>query len=55
VQADGGLSAGLAMLGCLIISLMGTIAPGMLAITEDPTPSSDTPPSVASLDPTHHE
>jgi NADH-quinone oxidoreductase subunit N len=55
VQADGGLSAGLAMLGCLIISLMGTIAPGMLAITEDPTPSSDTLPSVASLDPTHHE
>ena len=58
VQADGGLSAGLAMLGCLVISVVGTFSPRILALSDAPSPppASDTPSAVASLDvPAHHE
>lgn len=52
VQADGGLSAGLAMLGCLVIAVLATFSPRMLAIQDDATSNPpDAPSAVASLDP----
>ena len=55
VQADGGLSAGLAMLGCLVVSVMATFSPRMLAFDDESSLSAEAPPAVASTNKADHD